>query len=90
MPDFDPAVPSIARVYDFLLDGKDNFAADREVAAKLLAVAPETLAVARENRQFLDRATRWVAARGVTQFVDLGCGMPTKPNTLGSARGTQR
>ena len=84
--DFDPATPSIARVYDYLLDGTDNFAVDREIAARLLAVAPDSAAVMRENRQFLSRAARWAAGQGITQFVDLGCGMPTVPNTHGSVR----
>src|ERR1700743_1305061 len=84
--DFDPSTPSIARVYDYLLNGKDNFAVDREVAQKLLAVVPISADVMRENRQFLARATRWAAGQGVTQFIDLGCGMPTEPNTHGSAR----
>jgi O-methyltransferase involved in polyketide biosynthesis len=84
--DFDPTTPSIARVYDYLLNGKDNFAVDREVAQKLLAVVPISADVMRENRQFLARATRWAAAQGITQFIDLGCGMPTEPNTHGSAR----
>jgi O-methyltransferase involved in polyketide biosynthesis len=79
--DFDPATPSIARVYDFLLGGKDNFAVDREIAAKLLAVAPDSADVMSENRQFLARAARWAAGQGITQFIDLGCGMPTLPNT---------
>jgi O-methyltransferase involved in polyketide biosynthesis len=83
--DFDPTVPSIARVYDYLLDGKDNFAVDREIAQKLLSVAPDSAAVMRENRQFLSRAVRWAAAQGITQFIDLGCGMPTLPNTHTSA-----
>lgn len=86
MADFDPTTPSIARVYDYLLNGKDNFAVDREVAEKLLAVIPFSADVMRENRQFLARATRWAAGPGVAQFVDLGCGMPTEPNTYGSAR----
>src|ERR1700753_4473333 len=86
MADFDPTVPSIARVYDYLLNGKDNFAVDREVAEKLLAVVPLPADVMRENRQSLARATRWAAGQGVTQFIDLGCGMPTEPNTHGSAR----
>jgi len=85
VPDFDPATPSIARLYDYLLGGKDNFAADREAADKLLAVAPDSGEAMRENRQFLARATRWVAAEGITQFVDLGCGMPTEPNTHSTA-----
>jgi hypothetical protein len=84
--DFDPSTPSIARVYDYLLNGKDNFAVDREVAEKLLAVVPVSADVMRENRQFLARATRWAAGQGITQFIDLGCGMPTEPNTHGSAR----
>jgi O-methyltransferase involved in polyketide biosynthesis len=79
--DFDPSTPSIARVYDYLLGGKDNFAVDRDVAQKLLAVAPIAAEVMRENRQFLARATRWAAENGIRQFIDLGCGMPTAPST---------
>ena len=84
--DIDVSVPSIARVYDYLLDGKDNFAADREVAEKLLAVAPLTAQVTRENRQFLARAVTWAAQQGISQFADLGCGMPTVPNTHATAQ----
>jgi O-methyltransferase involved in polyketide biosynthesis len=84
--DFDPSAPSIARVYDYLLDGKDNFAVDRDVALKLLAVAPIAAEVMRENRQFLARATRWAAEQGISQFIDLGCGMPTVPNTHQTAQ----
>jgi O-methyltransferase involved in polyketide biosynthesis len=84
--DFDPTTPSIARVYDYLLNGKDNFAVDRAVADKLLAVAPISALVMRENRQFLARATRWAAEWGIKQFIDLGCGMPTAPNTHQSAQ----
>src|ERR1700683_1033316 len=84
--DFDPATPSIARVYDYLLNGKDNFAVDREVAQKLLAVVPISADVMRENRYFLARATKWAAGQGIAQFIDLGCGMPTAPNTHGSAQ----
>ena len=86
MADFDPTTPSIARVYDYLLNGKDNFAVDREVADKLLAVAPIAALVMRENRQFLARAARWAAEQGISQFIDLGCGMPTTPNTHQSAQ----
>ena len=84
--DFDPRTPSIARVYDYLLNGKDNFAADREVAERLLAVAPLAAEVTRENRQFLARAVAWAARQGIRQFIDLGCGMPTAPNTHQTAR----
>jgi O-methyltransferase involved in polyketide biosynthesis len=84
--DFDPNRPSIARVYDYLLDGKDNFAADREMAQRLLAAAPLAGEVTRENRQFMAQAVTWAAGRGITQFIDLGCGMPTVPNTHQTAR----
>ena len=87
MADFDPRTPSIARVYDYLLNGKDHFAADREVAERLLAVAPLTADVTRENRQFLARAVTWAANQGISQFIDLGCGMPTVPNTHETALG---
>lgn len=86
MADFDPSTPSIARVYDYLLNGKDNFAADREVAERLIAVAPLTVEVTRENRQFLARAVTWAANQGISQFIDLGSGMPTAPNTHETAR----
>ncbi len=80
-PDFNASVPSVARVYDYWLGGKDNFAADRELAGKLLGIYPPAAEMARDNRQFLDRAVRWVASRGVTQFLDLGAGLPTSPST---------
>ena len=63
-PTLTPTTPSIARVYDYLLHGKDNFAVDREVAEKLMAVAPLAADVTRENRQFLARA---VAIVGVAR-----------------------
>jgi O-methyltransferase involved in polyketide biosynthesis len=83
---FNPSVPSIARVYDFFLGGKDNFAADRALAEQQIAFAPLIPVLARENRQFLARAVTWAAQQGVTQFIDLGCGMPTTPNTHEAAR----
>ena len=86
MADFDPRTPSIARVYDYLLDGKDHFAADRQVAERLLAIAPLTAEVTRENRQFLARAVTWAANQGISQFIDVGCGMPTVPNTHETAQ----
>ncbi|RSN02896.1 methyltransferase [Nonomuraea sp. WAC 01424] len=79
-PGVDPNVPSSARVYDYLLGGKDNVAVDRAVAEKLLAVAPEARAVARANRRFQIEAVRHVARRGVRQFIDLGTGIPTSPS----------
>jgi O-methyltransferase involved in polyketide biosynthesis len=78
---FDPAKPNIARVWDYWLGGKDNFAADRELAEKMLAVHPVSAQMARENRQFLARAVSCVTARGVRQFIDVGAGLPTALNT---------
>jgi hypothetical protein len=59
---FDTTRPNIARVWDYWLGGKDNFAADRELAEKMLAVHPPSAHMARENRQFLGRAVSFVAA----------------------------
>jgi O-methyltransferase involved in polyketide biosynthesis len=86
VPDFDPRTPSIARTYDYLIGGKDNFAADREAGDRLIEVFPAVVRAARENRQFLARAVTWAANQGVGQFIDLGCGMPTAPSTHESAR----
>jgi O-methyltransferase involved in polyketide biosynthesis len=83
---FDPTKPNIARVWDYWLGGKDNFAADRELAEKMLAVHPVSAQMARENRQFLGRAVGYVAGRGVRQFIDVGAGLPTALNTHDIAR----
>jgi O-methyltransferase involved in polyketide biosynthesis len=83
---FDPTRPNIARVWDYWLGGKDNFAADRELAEKMLAVHPVSARMARENRQFLGRAVGYVAARGIRQFIDIGAGLPTAVNTHDIAR----
>ena len=70
--------PNVARVYDCLLGGKDNFAADREAAARLLEAVPSAALVARENRAFLARAVRFLAREaGICQFLDIGTGLPT-------------
>jgi len=83
---FDTSRPSIARVYDVMLGGKDNFAADREVAAKLVAAYPLFANWAKDNRVFLGRAVSYAASRGVGQFIDVGSGLPTSPNTHEIAR----
>ena len=77
----DTSKPNIARVYDHLLGGKDNFAADREEAARLLSIYPEMPKRAAENRLFLARAVSWLAGRGIRQFLDIGSGLPTAQNT---------
>lgn len=80
-PLFDTSTPNIARVYNYWLGGKDNFAADRAEAERLIAVYPELPCLARQSRSFLARAVEWLAQQGVTQFLDLGCGLPTGENT---------
>ena len=78
----DTRVANPARVYDYWLGGKDNFAADRELAQEVIAVNPGILAEVRANRAFLGRAVRYLAAKaGVRQFLDIGTGMPTADNT---------
>ncbi|TMQ98953.1 SAM-dependent methyltransferase [Actinomadura soli] len=77
----DVTVPNVARMYDYYLGGKDNYAADREAAEKVIAVMPGSQAGARANRAFLVRAVRYLAAEaGITQFLDLGAGLPTQNN----------
>lgn len=69
-----------ARVYDYWLGGKDNFAADRAAAEQVLKVMPEILDTVRGNRQFLIRAVRFLRDAGVRQFIDIGSGLPSSPN----------
>ena len=88
-PGFDPSVPSPARMYDYYLGGKDNFPADREAAEQALSVVPFGREVARANRQFLARAVTFMARDGIGQFIDLGTGLPTRPNVHEVARSIQ-
>jgi hypothetical protein len=74
-------IPHPARVYDYMLGGKDNFAADREMAEVGLAVMPEMRESSRANRDFLVRAVRFLREAGIRQFLDIGTGLPTSPNT---------
>jgi S-adenosyl methyltransferase len=73
--------PSPARLYDYYLGGKDNFAADREAAEKIRAVFPALSDAAWANRRFHGRAAVWMAERSIRQFVDVGAGLPTMDNT---------
>jgi S-adenosyl methyltransferase len=78
----DTTVARQARIYDYLLGGKDNFAADREAADQAVAAFPGLLAWARNNRAFLARAVRYlVTEAGIRQFLDIGTGLPTADNT---------
>jgi S-adenosyl methyltransferase len=74
----DTRIPNMARMYDYALGGKDNFAADREAVEKLFSFSPENRDVPRANRRFLGRAVRFAAAQGVRQFLDLGTGLPSQ------------
>jgi SAM-dependent methyltransferase len=77
----DTEIPNVARIYDYLLGGKDNFAADRAAAEQFLTVVPDIAAIAADNRAFLARAIRYLAAEaGIRQFLDLGGGLPTRSN----------
>ncbi|WP_043728419.1 SAM-dependent methyltransferase [Kutzneria sp. 744] len=85
MPDYDESVdvsrPNPARMYDYYLGGAHNFAVDREAADRVLAILPETREFAIRNREFLQRVVRFLAAdAGITQFLDLGSGIPTVGN----------
>jgi hypothetical protein len=73
-------------MYDYFLGGKDYFQADREAAERVVTVYPEARALARANRRFLTRAVWYLAEHGITQYVDLGCGMPTSPTVHEIAR----
>ena len=80
-PEIDTTRPSVARVYDAILGGKDNFAADRAVAAQAVKATGDGGKGARLNRDALGRAVRFMCRQGVTQFLDLGSGLPTAQNT---------
>ena len=82
----DSSIPSVARIYDFLLGGKDNYAVDRAAAQKFIELIPEAPRIARANRDFLVRSVRFLAQAGVGQFIDLGAGIPTSPNVHEVAR----
>ena len=73
------SVPNVARIYDYILGGKDNFAADRRAAQQLLAALPDIAGVVRDNRSFIGRVVRFLAGEaGIRQFLDLGAGLPTQ------------
>jgi hypothetical protein len=71
---------NVARVYDYWLGGSHNFLADQDLARAITAVEPNARAFARANRDFLGRAVRFLATAGITQFLDIGSGIPTQGN----------
>ncbi|MFE9103246.1 SAM-dependent methyltransferase [Actinomadura geliboluensis] len=82
LPSYDTGTPSPARMYDYFLGGKDNYAADRAAAEQVKAAVGDVLchATVWENRRFLQRVVRHLAEAGIDQFVDLGTGLPTQGN----------
>ena len=81
-PEINTGVAHSARVYDYWLGGKDNFAADRAVGDAIVAAIPSVPLLARDNRAFLGRAVRYLAMEaGIRQFLDIGTGIPTASNT---------
>ncbi len=84
----DMTTPNVARIYDYLLGGKDNFAADREAARQLILAVPDVAGIARDNRSFLGRVVRYLVIEGgLRQFLDLGGGLPTQANVHELAQG---
>jgi SAM-dependent methyltransferase len=85
---FRPDIPSPARIYDYLLGGKDNYPADREAAEELLLAIPDLRMFAAENRAFMHRAVRFlVTEAGIRQFIDIGAGLPGQGNVHEIAQG---
>lgn len=79
-PSLDTSVPNVARIYDYMLGGRENFQADRSVADSVLRVHPELKQTVRDNRAFLHRVVLYLAEQGVSQFLDVGSGLPTQEN----------
>ena len=86
LPEIDPEKPSPARIYDYWLGGSQNFAIDRQVGQRAINALPGLQAGVRANRAFLGRVVRHLAERGVTQYLDLGSGVPTIGNVHEAAR----
>ncbi|MFE9672692.1 SAM-dependent methyltransferase [Streptomyces sp. NPDC006259] len=78
--EIDTSKPHPARMYDWYLGGKDNYPVDEAMGRQMLALDPRVPVMARVNRAFMHRATRWLAGNGVRQFLDIGTGIPTEPN----------
>jgi SAM-dependent methyltransferase len=77
----DPANPSVARVYNYYLGGKDNYVADRDLAEEALRTAPIMYGLVQANRVYLRQAARYLAEQaGIRRFVDIGCGLPAHVN----------
>lgn len=75
-PAFQPDTPNQARIYDYLLGGKDNYAVDRQAGDELIRQSPGVRELARSNRLFMGRAVRYLASEGIRQYIDIGTGLP--------------
>jgi len=87
--EIDTSIAHPARIYDYALGGKDNYPADRDAAERILELIPTGRAEVRGNRQFLNRAVRYAASRGIDQFLDIGTGIPTMGPTHEAAAAHQ-
>jgi hypothetical protein len=76
-----PVQPSVARMYDYYLGGTTNYSVDRQAVAEVAKAMPDCFNLCLENRSFLRRAVRFMSKQGITQFIDIGSGLPTKSNT---------
>ncbi|MFI6336617.1 SAM-dependent methyltransferase [Streptomyces sp. NPDC050535] len=85
-PEMDTSRPHPARIYDYLLGGKDNYEVDQRAADELISAAPEARIGVRANRAFLQRAVRFLVRGGVRQILDIGTGLPTSPNVHETAQ----
>jgi len=85
-PQLDTSVPHSARMYDYYLNGKDNFAVDRAAADRVIELMPSVRTTVQANRRFLGRAVRFAAEHGIRQFLDIGTGIPTAHNTHEAAQ----
>ena len=86
MPGVDTTRPSVARIYDFWLGGKDNFKVDRERGGQMAELNPSLPRLVRDNRRFLCAAAALAARDGIGQFLDLGAGLPAQPSVHEAAR----
>lgn len=86
VPGIDVTRPSVARVYDFWLGGKDHFTSDREMGRRMAELNPALPQLVRDNRAFLAAAAARAASAGIGQFLDLGAGLPTRPAIHDAAR----
>src|ERR1700733_13877353 len=89
-PGVDPTRANTARGYDYLLGGSHNFLADQDAARALTSVDPDAPVFTRANRAFIGRAVRFLAAAGIRQFLDIGCGIPTEGNVHEVAQAAAR